>query len=127
MKIALLGAMGFVGQAAARGLAAQPEVREIVLVDYDVRRAKKLARALSPKCRYAMADAGRAPEVERLIGGLDAVASAVGPCAEYEKAILLACAAARTAAASIGDGPLPDLPSRQGGIAGASSTGALAS
>ena len=108
MKIALLGAMGFVGQAAARELAARPEVRELILVDYDVRQAKKLAKALSPKCRYAMADAGRPLELERLLGGLDAVANAVGPCAEYEKGILLTCAAAGAAAVSVGDGPLPD-------------------
>src|SRR5512145_761073 len=100
MKIALLGAMGFVGQAAARELAARPEVRELILVDYDVRQAKKLAKALSPKCRYAMADVGRPLELERLLGSLDAVANAVGPCAEYEKGILLTCAAAGAAAIS---------------------------
>ncbi|MGE5190544.1 MAG: saccharopine dehydrogenase NADP-binding domain-containing protein [Gemmatimonadota bacterium] len=113
MKIALLGAMGFVGQAAARELAARPEVRELILVDYDVRRAKKLAKALSPKCRYAMADAGRRPELERLLGGLDAVANAVGPCAEYETGILATCAAAGTAVASIGDGPLAEADRRE--------------
>ncbi len=108
MKIALLGAMGFVGRAAARELAARPEVRELILVDYDVRQAKKLARALSPKCRYAMADVGRPRELERLLGGLDAVANAVGPCAEYEKSILMTCAGAGTAAVSVGDGPLAE-------------------
>lgn len=108
MKIALLGATGFVGQAAARDLAARPEVRELILVDYDVRQAKKLAKALSPKCRHAMADAGRVPELERLLGGLDAVANAVGPCAEYETGILMTCAAARAPAVSIGDGPLSE-------------------
>ncbi len=113
MKIALLGAMGFVGQAAARELVARPEVRELLLVDYDVRQAKKLAKALSPKCRHAMADVGRAPELERLLGGLDAVANAVGPCAEYEKRVLLTCAGARTAAASVGDAPLGDADRRE--------------
>jgi len=113
MKIALLGAMGFVGQAAARDLAAHPEVRELILVDYDVRQAKKLAKALSPKCRYAMADAGRVPELERLLGGLDAVANAVGPCAHYEKDILLTCAAAGAAIVSIGDDALPESDGRQ--------------
>ncbi len=113
MKIALLGAMGFVGQAAARELAARPEVRELILVDYDVRQAKKLAKALSPKCRYAMADTGRVPELERLLGGLNAVANAVGPCAEYEKNILLTCAAAGTAAVSVGDGPLSESDRRE--------------
>ncbi len=113
MKIALLGAMGFVGRAAARELAAHPEVRELILVDYDVRQAKKFAKALSPKCRYAMADVGRPLELERLLGGLDSVANAVGPCAEYEKAVLLTCAAARTAVVSVGDGPLSEADLRE--------------
>ncbi len=108
MKIALLGAMGFVGQADARDLASRPEVRELILVDYDVRQAKKLAKALSPKCRYAMADVGRPRELERLLDGVDAVANAVGPCAEYEKSVLATCASARAAVASVGDGALAE-------------------
>ncbi len=108
MKIALLGAMGFVGKAAARELAARPEVRELILVDYDVRQAKKLAKALSPKCQHAMADVGRPLELERLLGGFDAVANAVGPCADYEKGVLMTCAGAGTAVVSVGDGPLSD-------------------
>ncbi|MBE0569157.1 MAG: saccharopine dehydrogenase NADP-binding domain-containing protein [Deltaproteobacteria bacterium] len=107
MKIALLGAAGFVGRAAAVELSRRPEVGEIILVDYIIRDAKKMAKALSPKCRYAMADVGKAPELVRLLEGIDAVVNAVGPCAEYEKPVLLACASMRTAAASIGDGTLP--------------------
>ena len=108
MKIALLGAMGFVGQTAARALARHPEVRELLLVDYNIRETKKFGKALSPKCRWAMADVGRAPELLRLLDGLDAVANAVGPCREYEKTVLLTCAGARLPTASIGDGILRD-------------------
>ncbi len=104
MKIALLGAMGFVGQIAARDLAGRPEVAELLLVDYNIREAKKFARALSPKCRWAMADVGRVPDLERLLDDVDAVANAVGPCSEYEKTVLLTCAASRRPVASIGDG-----------------------
>ena len=39
MKIALLGAMGFVGQVAARELAGRADVAELLLVDYNVREA----------------------------------------------------------------------------------------
>jgi uncharacterized protein YbjT (DUF2867 family) len=106
MKIALLGAMGFVGQSAARELAARTDVAELLLVDYNVREAKKFARALSPKCRWAMADVGRAPDLERLLGDVDAVANAVGPCAEYEKGVFLTCARSKRPVASIGDGVL---------------------
>lgn len=106
MKIALLGAMGFVGQVAARELAGRPEIRELLLVDYNIREAKKFAKALSPKCRWGMADVGRVPDLARLLEDVDAVANAVGPCSEYERTILLTCAAMRTAAASIGDGIL---------------------
>jgi hypothetical protein len=106
MKIALLGAAGFVGRIAAQALSARPEVGELLLVDYNIRDAKRLAKALSPKCRWAMADAGRPPELDRLFTGVDAVASAVGPCEEYEKRILMTCAEKGTPAASIGDGTL---------------------
>jgi len=106
MKIVLLGAAGFVGRTAAQALAARPEVGEILLVDYVVRDAKRLAKALSPRCRWAMADVSRAPELERLLEGIDAVASAVGPCAQYEKGILSTCAAKGISVASIGDGTL---------------------
>lgn len=104
MKIALLGAAGFVGRIAAQSLSARAEVGELVLVDYNIRDAKRFAKALSPKCRWAMADAARTPELTRLLAGVDAVANAVGPCAEYEKRILLTCASMGTTSASIGDG-----------------------
>ena len=106
MKILLLGAAGFTGRAAAVELARRNDVGELILVDYVIRDAKRLAKALSPKCRWAMADVGKAPELSRLLEGIDAVASAVGPCSEYEKAVLLACASGGVAAASIGDGTI---------------------
>ncbi|MBI5576160.1 MAG: saccharopine dehydrogenase NADP-binding domain-containing protein [Deltaproteobacteria bacterium] len=104
MKILLLGAAGFIGRVAAQVLSSRADVEELFLVDYNIRDAKKFGKKLSPKCRWAMADAGRAPEMERLLAGIDAVANAVGPCAEYEKGILLACAGKGKHAASIGDG-----------------------
>lgn len=106
MKIALLGATGFVGQVAARELSRRSEIRELLLVDYNIREAKKFAKSLSPKCRWGMADVGRVPDLARLLENVDAVANAVGPCSEYEKTVLLTCAGTRTAAASIGDGVL---------------------
>ncbi|MDX1814604.1 MAG: saccharopine dehydrogenase NADP-binding domain-containing protein [Thermodesulfobacteriota bacterium] len=106
MKIVLLGAMGFVGQVAARELAGRPEVRELLLVDYNIREAKKFARALSPKCRCAMADVSRVPDLERLLEDVDAVANAAGPCSEFEKTVLLTCAGSGRSAASIGDNAL---------------------
>jgi saccharopine dehydrogenase-like NADP-dependent oxidoreductase len=106
MKILLLGAAGVSGRAAASLLARREDVGELILVDYDIRDAKRLAKALSPKCRWAMADVGKSLELSRLLVGIDAVASAVGPGAEYEKAILLSCAAGGIAAATIGEGTI---------------------
>jgi hypothetical protein len=106
MKILLLGAAGFTGGAAAVLLARRDDVGELILADYDIRNAKRLAKALSPKCRWAMADVGKPLELSRLLEGIDAVASAVGPSSEYEKAVLLSCAAGGVAAASIGDGTI---------------------
>ena len=103
MKIALLGAAGFIGRAAAADLARRPEVGELILVDYMVKDAKRMARKLSPKCRYAMADAGKPSELARLFEGVNVVANAVGPCREYEETILTACASMKINTASIGD------------------------
>jgi len=106
MKIALLGAAGFAGRAAAAELSRRPEVGELILVDYVIRDAKKMAKSLSPKCRYAMADVGKELELTRLLAGVDAVANAVGPGDVYEKALLATCASMRVPAASIGDDTL---------------------
>lgn len=113
MKIALLGAMGFVGQVAARELAGRPEVRELLLVDYNIREAKKFARSLSPKCRWAMADVSRVPDLERLMEDVDAVANAAGPCLEFEKTVLLTCAGSVRPVASIGDNVLSSADRRE--------------
>jgi len=113
MKILLLGAAGVTGRAAAVLLARRDDVGELILVDYDIRDAKRLAKALSPKCRWAMADVGKPLELSRLLAGVDAVASAVGPCAEYEKPVMLTCASMGVAAASIGDGTLPETDCRE--------------
>ncbi|HEX7518721.1 MAG TPA: saccharopine dehydrogenase NADP-binding domain-containing protein, partial [Candidatus Deferrimicrobium sp.] len=106
MKILLLGAAGFTGRAAAVLLARRDDVGELILVDYDIRDAKRLAKSLSPKCRWAMADVGKPLELSRLLEGIDAVASAVGPSTEYEKAVLLSCASRGIAAATIGEGTI---------------------
>src|SRR5512140_2846063 len=106
MKILLLGAAGFTGRAAAVLLARRDDVGELILVDYDIRDAKRLAKALSPKCRWAMADVGKPLELSRLLEGIDAVASAVGSSAEYDKAILLSCASRGIPAATIGEGTI---------------------
>ncbi|HZW37039.1 MAG TPA: hypothetical protein VFF01_08845 [Candidatus Deferrimicrobiaceae bacterium] len=113
MKIALLGAAGWIGRIAAQSLSSRPEVGDLLLVDYNIRDAKRFAKALSPKCRWSMADAGRTQELARLLEGVNAVANAVGPCTEYEKGILLACAERGTPAASIGDGTLTDADRRE--------------
>ena len=108
MKILLLGAAGFTGRATAVLLARRDAVGELILVDYDIRDAKRLAKALSPKCRWAMADVGKPLELSRLLEGIDAVASAVGPSAEYEKTILVSCAAGGIPAVTIGEGTIAE-------------------
>jgi len=106
MKLAVLGAAGFAGRAAAVALSRRPEVHELILVDYVIRDAKRLAKGLSPKCRWAMADVGKPLELTRLLEGIDAVANAAGPGAEYEMPVLLTCASKGVAAASIGEAEL---------------------
>src|SRR3990172_198782 len=106
MKILLLGAAGFMGRAAAVLLARRDDVGELILVDYDIRDAKRLAKSLSPKSRWARADVGKPLELSRLLEGIDAVANAVGPRAEYEKTVLLSCASRGIAAVTIGEGTI---------------------
>jgi len=55
-----------------------------------------------------MADVGKPLELSRLLEGIDAVASAVGPSAEYEKTILVSCAAGGIPAVTIGEGTLAE-------------------
>lgn len=132
MRIALLGATGFVGRLAAADLARHPEVRELLLVDYDIRGAKRFARTLSSKCRWSMSDVGREADLGRLLERIDAVASAVGPGREYDRRVLLTCAACGTPAAVLGDEALPpevrreiDERFRRRGIAAVSGCGLL--
>ncbi|MBF8260296.1 MAG: Sacchrp dh NADP protein, partial [Actinobacteria bacterium] len=91
------------GRAAAVLLARRDDVGELILVDYDIRDAKRLAKALSPKCRWAMADVGKPLELSRLLEGIDA---AVGPGPEYEKTVLLSCARSGIPVVTIGEGTI---------------------
>ena len=106
MKILILGAAGFIGRATAVLLARRDDVGELILVDYDIRDAKRLAKALSPKCRWAMADVGKPLELSRLLEGIDAAASAVDPSTEYEKPVLLSFAARGIPTVTIGEGTI---------------------
>jgi uncharacterized protein YbjT (DUF2867 family) len=106
MRILLLGCNGFVGRQAAVALARHADVSVLTLADYDIRMAKKLAKKISPKCKWAMVDAGKTPDLERLLHDIDAVASAVGPASTYEPEILAACARKEIPVASVGDGRL---------------------
>jgi hypothetical protein len=104
MRIALIGSLGFAGSAAAKALAARPEVEKLLLADYNVTAAKKLAKRLGrEKCVHAMVDAAKHLELERVLDGADAAAVAVGPGRDYDRLVLLACAGLRVPAASLGD------------------------
>ncbi len=108
MKILLLGCNGFVGRQAAKTLSDRAEVSDLLLADYDIRTAKRLAKGMSPKCRWAMVDAGKTPDLERLLHDVDGVASAIGPAAGYEQSIFSSCVKNGLPVATIGDARLPD-------------------
>jgi hypothetical protein len=104
MRIALIGCLGFAGKKAAEALSARPEVKTLLLVDYNVGEAKKLGKKLGrEKCVHAMADAGKEAELDRILEGVDGAAVAVGPGRDYERAVLLACAARKVPVAALGD------------------------
>ena len=80
MKLLVVGSGG-VGSAVARVAAARPFLTEVVLADYDLRRAEAAVAGLGDRFRAARVDAGDAAEVAALVraGGVDAVLNACDP------------------------------------------------
>ncbi len=84
MKVIALGGAGDMGSRAVRDLAAQEEVSELMIADYNEQGAAQLAAELGDKCKSMKVDADSPSDLVRAIEGYDVAASAVGPFYKYE-------------------------------------------
>jgi saccharopine dehydrogenase-like NADP-dependent oxidoreductase len=84
MKIIVLGGAGDMASRAVRELAADPEVTEVTVADYNLEAALRLAAELGEKVRPAWVDANDPAALVAAIAGHDAAASGIGPFYRYE-------------------------------------------
>ncbi|MBC7248519.1 MAG: saccharopine dehydrogenase NADP-binding domain-containing protein [Actinobacteria bacterium] len=103
MKVIALGGAGAMGRTAVRDLAAEPEVEELVIADYNLAEAEKLARELGDKCRAVQVDANRHADLVEQVRGYDVALGTVGPFYKYEAKMIRACVEAGTGYVSICD------------------------
>lgn len=103
MKIIVFGGAGDMGGEAARDLAAQSEVKNLVIADYNERKAEKIAKELGDKVTSVFVDANEHEEVVKLMKGADAVLSCIGPFYKFEERMVRAAIDAKTPYVSICD------------------------
>ncbi len=87
--ITLLGGCGVVGTASAKMLASQKEVfSEVVIADFNVQRAKQVAKELGPHVSGVKFDANDISSIKAAIKGSTVVLNTVGPYYHYGIPIL---------------------------------------
>jgi saccharopine dehydrogenase-like NADP-dependent oxidoreductase len=84
MRVIALGGAGDMGSHAVRDLAKQDDVGELMIADYNVEAAGRLAGELGPKCKSMKVDANNRGELADAIKGYDVATSAIGPFYKYE-------------------------------------------
>lgn len=84
MKVMVLGGAGDMGSRAVRDLAQQPEVKTLIIGDYNEAKAKALAGSLGPHVRAVQVDANDPRSLAAAMELCDVVASAVGPFYKFE-------------------------------------------
>ncbi len=90
-KVTVLGGCGAVGSVAVKTLVRHPEFSEIVIADYNLKKAKEMAAKLRGKQVTAVKfDALNKASVEKAIRGSDIVVNCVGPFYNTVKPILSA-------------------------------------
>jgi len=78
-RITVLGGCGAVGSVAVRTLARHPEFSEVVVADFNIEKAQKLAKGLGQGASAVGFDALDTASVKRAIQGSDVVLNCVGP------------------------------------------------
>ncbi len=88
-KVTVLGGCGAVGSVAVKTLMKHPEFSEVVIADYNLKKAKEMAAKLRGKQVSALKfDALNKTSVEKAIKGSDIVVNCVGPFYNTVKPIL---------------------------------------
>ena len=87
-KVIVLGGCGTVGSVAVKTLAAQDIISEVVIGDWNIEKAKKLAKELGPKVSAVKVNAEDEDSIKVAVSGCDIVLNCVGPFYKTVKKIL---------------------------------------
>jgi len=78
-KVIVLGGCGAVGSVAVKTLAAQDIISKVVIGDWNIEKAKKLAKELGPKVSAVKVNAEDDESIKTAVSGCDIVLNCVGP------------------------------------------------
>ncbi len=87
MKVVALGGAGDMGSEAVKDLNANPEMEKIIIADFNLKNAEKLAKELGEKCESVFVDVNNEDTLVNLMKKGDVVLSCVGPFYKYEKKV----------------------------------------
>ena len=87
-KVIVLGGCGAVGSIAVKTLAKQDIISEVVIGDWNIEKAKTLAKELGPKVSAVKVNAEDSESIKAAVKGCDIVLNCVGPFYKTVKKIL---------------------------------------
>jgi saccharopine dehydrogenase (NAD+, L-lysine-forming) len=87
-KVIVLGGCGAVGNVAVKTLAAQDIISKVVIGDWNIEKAKKLAKEFGPKVSAVKVNAEDEENIKAAVKGCDIVLNCVGPFYKTVKKIL---------------------------------------
>jgi len=87
-KVIVLGGCGAVGSVAVKTLAAQDIVSKVIIGDWNIEKAEKLAKELGPKVSSVKVNAEEEESIKAAVKGCDIVLNCVGPFYKTVKKIL---------------------------------------
>lgn len=87
MKVVVLGGAGDMGSEAVRDLNQNPDVEKVIIADFNLTKAKKLADDLGEKCEAVFVNADDEGNLIEVIKKGEVVLSCIGPFYKYEKKI----------------------------------------
>jgi saccharopine dehydrogenase (NAD+, L-lysine-forming) len=90
-RVTVLGGCGAVGSVVVKTLVKHPEFSEVVIADFNINKARAMAKAArGKKVKAASFDALKGPSVKAVIRGSDVVVNCVGPFYSTVKPVLTA-------------------------------------